>query len=145
MTSDEFLEVANSAIAVFEELHERPGIASARRAVAIAALRQGSYARAVEEIEHAIDSEPGDKNAHARNADVLATALLFGPTPAPTASRRCRRLLEHARENVELEAHVSSSSPGSRRCRTRSTRRAASTREAGRSTSTSGFACRSSG
>jgi class 3 adenylate cyclase/tetratricopeptide (TPR) repeat protein len=112
MTSDEFLEVANSAIAVFEELQERPGIASARRAVAIAALRQGSYARAVEEIEHAIDSEPGDKNAHARNADVLATALLFGPTPAPTASRRCRRLLEHARENVELEAHVSSSLAG---------------------------------
>ena len=43
---------------------------------------------------------------------MLATALLFGPTPAPAASRRCRRLLEHARENVELEAHVSSSLAG---------------------------------
>jgi class 3 adenylate cyclase/tetratricopeptide (TPR) repeat protein len=112
ITGDEFLQVANSAIAVFEELGERPGIARARRAVAIAALRQGSYGRAVEEIERAIDSEPGDKNAHARNADVLATALLFGPTPAPAASRRCRRLLEHARENVELEANVSSSLAG---------------------------------
>jgi tetratricopeptide (TPR) repeat protein len=112
ITGDEFLQLANSAVAVFQELGERPGIARARRAVAIAALRQGSYGRAVEEIEHAIDSEPGDKNAHARNADVLATALLFGPTPAPTAARRCRRLLEHARENVELEAHVSSSLAG---------------------------------
>ena len=53
-----------------------------------------------------------DSNAYARNADVLAAALLFGPTAARTASRRCRRLLEHGRQNIELEAHVSSSLAG---------------------------------
>ena len=43
--------------------------------------RQGSYDRAAEEIERAMHSEPEvDRNAYARNADVLATALLFGPT-----------------------------------------------------------------
>ena len=113
ITGDEFLQVVTSAIAVFEELGERPGLARARRAVAIAALRQGSYDRAAKEIERAMHSEPEvDRNAYARNADVLATALLFGPTAARTASRRCRRLLEHGRQNIELQAHVSSSLAG---------------------------------
>ena len=113
MTIDEFLQVANSAMAVFEELRERPDIARARRAIATAALRRGSFERAAKEIERAIADEPRmDRDAYARHADVLATALLFGPTPAPSASRRCRRLLTQGHENIVLEAHVSSSLAG---------------------------------
>jgi class 3 adenylate cyclase/tetratricopeptide (TPR) repeat protein len=110
----ELQTTAESAIPVFEELGDEASLARARRALGIVAIRAGRYGDAQEHLESAIErgrpSESARERAHA--ADALCTTLLYGPEEASTAVSKCRALLHGERENLLLEANVSTSLAG---------------------------------
>jgi class 3 adenylate cyclase/tetratricopeptide (TPR) repeat protein len=105
---------ATSAIPVFEELGDETGLARARRALGVVAIRAGRYADAQRHVDRALAHARAARSAdeQARAADVLCTALLFGPAEASFAADRCRELLDGARGNLVLQANVASSLAG---------------------------------
>ena len=108
------VRVAEKAIAVFRELHDDLGLARAWRRLGLVAHTDQRFAAAADAFERSLAHAraSGDAQEHARSADALCTALLFGPTPVETAVRRATEILESARGNVVLEAHVSTSLAG---------------------------------
>ena len=103
-----FLETASRAIEVFSELQDERGLARAWRRVSRAELVRCSYAAAEGAAEralhHALHSD--ERQDAARAADVLGTALLWGPTPVAEAVRRCEELLAEVEGNETLRANV---------------------------------------
>jgi tetratricopeptide (TPR) repeat protein len=107
----ELLGVAERASAVFEELGDDRGLAQAWRLAGQAHYLDRNLARCAEALERAL--------AHARDArddlevresvEWLTIALVLGPTPAGSASERCRSLLVEVAGWPVLEAIVASS------------------------------------
>jgi class 3 adenylate cyclase len=110
----ELERVAKSAVTAFERLGDELGLARAWRRVASASARRSAFGRAVHAAERAVAHavRAGDRQEQARSADVLCSALLYGPVEAERAVRRCRQLLEDARGNLLLEANVLSALAG---------------------------------
>jgi class 3 adenylate cyclase/predicted ATPase len=107
------VDTAREAIDVFAELGDDLGLARAWRRLALVAL-DSRYVDAATAAERALThaAASGDEQERARAADLLCTALLFGPAPVSDAVRRCEEVLESARGNIVLEAHVSTSLAG---------------------------------
>ena len=107
-------DVGTRAVEVFATLGDDLGLARARRRLAAAARRRCAFALAAEESERALDHarRRGDSAEEARIVDVLCTALLYGPTPADEAIRRCETLMRGAAGNLLLEANVLASLSG---------------------------------
>ncbi|HWX08891.1 MAG TPA: hypothetical protein VNY33_02840, partial [Gaiellaceae bacterium] len=61
-------------------------------------------------LPHALES--GDEQEHARVADLLCTALMFGPAHVNEAIDRVEKILASAGRNAVLRAHVSTSLAG---------------------------------
>ena len=107
----ELLGVAERASAVFEELGDDRGLAQAWRLAGQAHYLDRNLARCAEALERAL--------GHARDAhddlevresvEWLTIALVLGPTPAGSASERCRSLLAEVAGWPVLEAIVASS------------------------------------
>ena len=110
----ELEDVASQAVDVFTALGDDLGLARARRRLAAAARRRCAFAVAAEECERALAHARryGDHAEEARIVDVLCTALLYGPTPAEDAIRRCEVLMRGAKGNLLLEANVLASLAG---------------------------------
>jgi tetratricopeptide (TPR) repeat protein len=102
----ELIEVADQAIAVFDELGDDLGLARAWRLKAQAHYLGRRAGASTEASEQAL--------LHIRRArnlfdeweiiEWLAIALSVGPMPAPEAAERCRQLLDGVRNNPLLEA-----------------------------------------
>jgi tetratricopeptide (TPR) repeat protein len=107
-------EVAGRAVAVFTTLGDDLGLARARRRLAVAALRRCAFAAAARECERSLEHarKQGDDAEEARIVDALCTALLYGPTPADDAIRRCEELMRSTAGNLLLEANVLASLSG---------------------------------
>jgi class 3 adenylate cyclase len=103
-----FLETASQAVEVFSELDDDRGLAQAWRRISRAELVRCSYAAAEAAAERAIHHalRCQDRQDAARAADVLGTALLWGPTPVGEAMSRCEKLLAEAEGNEPLRANV---------------------------------------
>jgi len=102
------LETAARAIEVFSELDDERGLSEAWRRTARAEFARCSYAAAGAAAERALyyARRCEDRLAIARAADVLATALLWGPTPVAEAIARCEELLATAERKEPLRANV---------------------------------------
>lgn len=103
-----FLDTASRAVAVFSELGDEGGLAQAWRRIARAELLRCSYAAAEMAAERALAHplNSGDRQNAARAADVLVTALFFGPTPVVEAVQRSEELLVAAEGNEPMRANV---------------------------------------
>jgi class 3 adenylate cyclase len=102
------LEIASRAVEVFSELEDDRGLAQAWRRISRAELVRCSYAAAAGAAEHALHHAVlcNDRQDAARAADVLGTALLWGPTPVAEAVRRCEELVADAKGNERLHANA---------------------------------------
>jgi hypothetical protein len=102
------LETAARAVEVFSELDDERGLSEAWRRIARTEFSRCSYAAAVAAAEQALHyaRRCNDRQAVARAADVLATALLWGPTPVADAIPRCEELLTTAERKEPLRANV---------------------------------------
>ena len=104
MTADELIASADQSIGIFTETGDELGLAHAWRLMAQAHYLARRARASAEAAERAL--------GHARRAadnfeeqdaiEWLATALLFGPTPAHEALARCRRLLDETAEDGPL-------------------------------------------
>jgi class 3 adenylate cyclase len=107
-TAEELVDVAERAIAVFEELGDELGLTRAWRLVAQAhylARRLGACAEASERaLEHV--RRAGDHFEEREIVEWLLVALFFGPAPATEAAGRCERLLEESSGNAVLEVEI---------------------------------------
>ena len=105
---EELFEVAEHAIAVFEEFGDELGLARAWRLVAQAhylARRGGPSAEASSRaLEHA--RRAGDRLEQREIVEWLCVALMLGPTPAPEAAARCEDLLADVGRDPILEPTV---------------------------------------
>ena len=146
ISSDEFLEVTNSAIAVFEELQRSPGnreCATSRRhrrppTGLVRACGRGDRAR--DRLRARRQERPCAKRGRARHRPALradACSRSVAPVQASARARAGERRAGGPRLVLPRRAR------GDAGPLRRGTQR--SPREAGRSTSTWGFACRSSG
>ena len=113
-TGEDLQGVAEGAIRVFEELGDSVGLARAWRSLAWAPRCRGHFAIAEDAVERALHYSrlAGDSQEEARSVDVLCSTLLYGPTPAGEAIRRCRELMERAGENRLMEASIATSLAG---------------------------------
>ena len=104
----DYLETAAEAVDVFSDLGDERGLSEAWRRLARAELARCSYAAAEAAAEWALHyaRRCDDRQAVARAADVLATALLWGPTPVADAIARCEELLATAEPKEPLRANV---------------------------------------
>ena len=105
---EELFEVAEHAIAVFEEFGDELGLARAWRLVAQAhylAREGGPSAEASSRaLEHA--RLAGDRLELREIVEWLCVALMLGPTPAPEAAARCEGLLADVGRDPILEPTV---------------------------------------
>jgi class 3 adenylate cyclase/tetratricopeptide (TPR) repeat protein len=103
-----FLETASRAVEVFSELDDERGLAQAWRRISRAECVRCSYAAAEAAAERALRYalRSGGRLDAARAADVLGTALLWGPTPVAEAVLRCQELLTEAEGNEPMRANV---------------------------------------
>ena len=104
-----FLETAARAVEVFSELEDERGLAQAWRRISLAESVRASYAAAEAAAERALHHARrcDERQDASRAADVLCTALLWGPTPVDEALARCEELLTEAGEaNATLRANV---------------------------------------
>ncbi len=108
VTAAELFDVAEGAIATFEELGDDLGLARAWRLVAQAhylARKAGPSAEAAERaLAHA--RRAGDRFEERELVEWLGTALVLGPAHALEAARRCEQLLEEAAGDPVLEVHA---------------------------------------
>ncbi len=112
--TDSLVTTAERAIEVFEELGDDLGLSRAWRRLGLVSHTQGRYSDTAVACEraltHAISS--GDEQERAGVADLLCTALLFGPTRVDESIDRVETILASAEHNVVLRAHVSTSLAG---------------------------------
>jgi DNA-binding SARP family transcriptional activator len=110
ITSRELIEVANRAIAVFEELGDELGLARAWRLVAQAHYLGRSLEESAQASERALEHvrRTEDRFEEREIVEWLAISLFLGPVPALEAARRCRALLAHAAGRPLSEALLSS-------------------------------------
>ena len=112
--TDELVETAERAVEVFEKLGDDLGLARAWRRLGLVAHTERRFADTAVACEralaHAVAS--GDEQERARVADLLCTALLFGPARVDEAIDRVEAILASAGRNVVLRAHVSTSLAG---------------------------------
>ena len=104
-----FLETAARAVEVFSELEDEPGLAQAWRRISLAESVRASYAAAEAAAERALHHARrcDERQDASRAADVLCTALLWGPKPVDDALARCEELLAEAgAANGPLRANV---------------------------------------
>ncbi|MGH3104976.1 MAG: adenylate/guanylate cyclase domain-containing protein [Gaiellaceae bacterium] len=113
-STEDLLRAASDAAAVFEEFDDDLGLARAWRAIAHVSRRRCRFGEAKEQLERALSHvrRAGGAPEEARIVDALCTALLYGPTPADDAVRRCAELLREAKGNRLMEANVLSSEAG---------------------------------
>jgi class 3 adenylate cyclase/tetratricopeptide (TPR) repeat protein len=102
------VETAAQAVEVFSELDDERGLSEAWRRIARAELLRCSYAAAEAAAERALHyaSRCEERLAVARAADVLATALVWGPAPVGEAIPRCEKLLVEDEGNQLLRANM---------------------------------------
>jgi class 3 adenylate cyclase/tetratricopeptide (TPR) repeat protein len=112
--ADALVSTAQQAIEVFEELNDDLGLARAWRRLGLVAHTERRFSDAAEACERALAhaAESGDEQERAQVADLLCTALLFGPTRVDEAIDRVDAVLASASRNVVLRAHVSTSLAG---------------------------------
>jgi tetratricopeptide (TPR) repeat protein len=113
-SADEHVTTARDALAVFDELGDHLGLARASYQLAVASRAAGRFGESGETAERALENArlSGNRQVEARTVDALCTALLYGPTPAPVAVRRCRTLLSSAARTRLQEANVRSALGG---------------------------------
>jgi DNA-binding SARP family transcriptional activator len=106
----ELTDVANRAIAVFEELGDELGLARALRLVAQAHYLDRHATACVEVSERALAHarRAGDRFEQREVAEWIAIALLLGSTPAPDGLARCEELLALEWEDSLLPAEIAS-------------------------------------
>jgi class 3 adenylate cyclase/tetratricopeptide (TPR) repeat protein len=106
----EILAVTDEVIPLLEQLGDELGLAKAwwlKSEVHMNAARWGARAEALERaLQHA--RRAGDRREEASLVGNLALSLLYGPTPAPDAIRRCEQLLEDAKGYRSQEAGIAS-------------------------------------
>jgi class 3 adenylate cyclase/tetratricopeptide (TPR) repeat protein len=107
-STEELVRVAESAIPLLEELGDDLGLAKAwwlRSEADVIAGRWGARASALERaLSYA--RRAGDTRDQASMIDLLAQALLYGPTPVPEAIRRCEQLRAIAPDERAVDAAV---------------------------------------
>ena len=110
-SADELQEVTQNAIRVFEELGDDAGLAQAWRRLSLAPRARGDFAESERAVERALHHarRAGDVHEEARIVDNLCAILVYGPTPAETALRRCSELLDSTKSNRLVESYVMSS------------------------------------
>jgi tetratricopeptide (TPR) repeat protein len=113
-SADELHDTAHEAAAVFEQLGDHVGLARAWYQIAVASRGLGRYGESEEAASRALEfaRRAESRQTEARSVDALCTALLYGPTPAPVAVRRCRALLPSAAGRRVQEANVRSALAG---------------------------------
>jgi predicted ATPase/class 3 adenylate cyclase len=107
-TWEEATQIAEEAVAAFEETGDDFGLAQAWRQLAIALHARARFGEAADAAEQA--------RAHARSADaareearavdLLCMCLVHGPTPVSVATERATAMLADARANPGLRANV---------------------------------------
>jgi class 3 adenylate cyclase/tetratricopeptide (TPR) repeat protein len=104
----ELIDVAERAIAVFEELHDDLGLARAWRLVGQAHYLgrrvEACVAASERALEHVLAA--GDVFEEREIVEWLVIALLLGPTPGSEAIPRCERLLEQTAGRPQQQAEV---------------------------------------
>jgi class 3 adenylate cyclase/tetratricopeptide (TPR) repeat protein len=112
--SADALEIAEHAIAVFDELGDELGLARSWRAVGVEHRRRGHLGLSEQACERALEHavRAGDRREESRSADQLCTALLYGPAEATSALARCEAMLVRAGGNPLFEANVLASIAG---------------------------------
>jgi tetratricopeptide (TPR) repeat protein len=112
--TDALVVTAKHAVEVFEELGDDLGLARAWRRLGLVAYTERRFAdtAAAAERAFAYADASGDEQERARVADLLCTALLFGPARVDEAIARVEAILASAGRNVVLRAHVSTSLAG---------------------------------
>jgi tetratricopeptide (TPR) repeat protein len=103
---DELLQAAESAIEVFERLGDDAGVAAAMSRAAAAHWGRCRMATTEEVLERALvhASNAGDRRQTLEILEVLGRALVIGPRPVEEGARRCRDILELARDEPRLDA-----------------------------------------
>ncbi len=108
VTPGELFDVAERAIAVFEELGDDLGLARAWRLKAQAhylgrraGLCAEASARALEHVRRT-----GDRYEEREIAEWLVIALFLGPVPADKAARSCESLLKQTADDPVLEVQI---------------------------------------
>ncbi len=104
---DDVQATATQAREAFTRLGDELGVARAGRRLAWVNIVRCEFEAAAGAAEEALAHarRAGDSREETRIADVLCTALLWGPTPAPKALERCEAMLAE-RASRPLEAHV---------------------------------------
>ena len=93
---DEAATIIAEAMAVFEAAGDHAGMARGWRLLAWAHGVACRFGLAAEAQERALEEArlAGDKRQESRSATAYAAAAVFGSTPLPEATRRCREMLE---------------------------------------------------
>jgi class 3 adenylate cyclase len=103
-------EVAEAAIPVFQEAGDDLGVATALTRVAEAHWDRCHFAAMEEVLEEALvhAARAGDERETVEILELLSRAVVVGPRPADEAIRRCRDIIEQARDEPRLEASIES-------------------------------------
>jgi class 3 adenylate cyclase/tetratricopeptide (TPR) repeat protein len=107
-STEELVRVAETAIPLLEELGDNLGLAKAwwlRSEADVIAGRWGARAASLERAL-AYARRAGDTRDQATLIDLLAQALMYGPTPVPEAIARCEQLRAIAPEERAVDAAV---------------------------------------
>ena len=102
------LQTADEAVSTFERLGDDLGLAKAWRAIAEVHLTACRWGLSAEAMEHALAHAErcGDERERTTAVAHLAAALYWGPTPAPTAIRRCEQMLSEYAGRPTVEANL---------------------------------------
>jgi tetratricopeptide (TPR) repeat protein len=108
ITPSELFDVADRALAVFEELGDELGKARAWRLVAQAHYLGRNGAACAEASEQALvhARRSGDRFEETEIVSWLVSALGLGSTPAPEVARRCEQLRAEVAGNAVLEVII---------------------------------------
>jgi class 3 adenylate cyclase/tetratricopeptide (TPR) repeat protein len=109
--TDALVVTAERAIEVFERLGDDRGLARAWRRIALAAYKRRSFAEAAAAAERAYRHARAtdDEQERARTADMLCSALLYGPVRAAEAIERVQSVLDSAGSNIVMRANAATS------------------------------------
>jgi class 3 adenylate cyclase len=107
--ADDLGAVATEAVRVFGSLGDDAGLCRAWRRLALLSYSDGHCADAATQAERSLEHarRAGDDAEVTRTADLFCSALVYGPEPVESATRRCLALLDGSRSRV-LEAAVAS-------------------------------------
>ena len=108
ITPRELFDVAERAVAAFEELGDELGLARAWRLVAQAHYLDRHGARSAEASERALEHvrRAGDRFEETEIVAWLTAALALGSTPAPRAAERAEELLAGSVGNLSMEVSL---------------------------------------